>query len=264
MGKIIVLTNIDILIAACLMIITVLISSRMRLKLEKTLLIASVRTIVQLSLIGLVLAWVFAQNDLYFVLLILSFITLAAAWAARNRIKRPYVGVTRDVTIAIAISGWSIALIRLLFIFKTDPWYTPQYAIPILGLILGNTLTGISISSDHFINALHKQQQEVQLYLSMSATPWEAVRPMAQDALRVGMMPTINSMMVVGLVSLPGMMTGQILAGADPINAVKYQIVTMFLICAASSLGSIVALTLVFRRFFNQSAQLVFPTAKAS
>lgn len=249
----------DIALATALVGITLLISYHMRLRLEKTLLIAALRTVIQLSLIGLVLTWVFSQQQWYYVLAILTFITLAAAWAARNRVKKPYRGLQRDTIIAITVSGWTVALLGLVVVLRVEPWYAPRYAIPILGLILGNALTGISLSADYFINAIDKQRADIELNLSLSATPWEAVQPMAQEALRTGMMPTINSMMVVGMVSLPGMMTGQILAGADPVNAVRYQIITMFFICAGSSIGCMMILWLVFRRYFNRRAQLVFP-----
>src|SRR3569623_2692060 len=118
----------------------------------------------------------------------------------------------------------------LLGLLRVEPWYSPQYAIPLLGMILGNTLNGISLGLDRLGGELSGRRAPVEALLALGATRWEAARGPIRQAVRTGLIPTINAMMVVGIVSLPGMMTGQILAGADPVEAVKYQIVMMFLI----------------------------------
>ena len=118
-------------------------------------------------------------------------------------------------------------------------------------MVLGNTLNGISLGMDRLGEELDGKRDQVETLLALGATRWEAARAPVQQALRTGMMPTINSMMVVGLVSLPGMMTGQLLAGADPMQAVMYQIVIMFLIAAGTSLGTLSVILLGYRRLFN-------------
>lgn len=146
-----------------------------------------------------------------------------------------------------------------MIILKVQPWYTPQFVIPILGLILGNSLTAISLTSNQLIESFHEQQGRIEMMLSLSARPFEAVHEPIRAAIVNGMTPTLNSMLVVGIVSLPGMMTGQILAGADPTQAIRYQIVTMFLICVSSTLGCTISALLIYRRFFNQNKQLILP-----
>ena len=233
----ILLTYSDIALASSLIAIVLIVSWRLRLRLTSTLLMAAVRTVVQLSFIGLILAWIFAREQWYEVLLILTIMTLIAGSAARNRVKRSYKGLFVDTLMAVSISAVLVTIIAISLILRVQPWYTPQFIIPILGLILGNSLTAISLTSNQLIEAFHEQQARIEMMLSLSARPFEAVHEQIRAAIVNGMTPTLNSMLVVGIVSLPGMMTGQILAGADPTQAVRYQIVTMFLICVISTLG---------------------------
>lgn len=253
------LTYSDIALASSLIIIVILLSWRLRLQLTKTLLMAAVRTVVQLSFIGLILAWIFAREQWYEVLVILTIMTLIAGSAAKNRVKRHYKGLFTDTLLAVSASGILVTAIAIVMILQVQPWYTPQFVIPILGLILGNSLTAISLTSNQLINAFHEQQGRIEMMLSLSARPFEAVHDPIRSAIINGMTPTLNSMLVVGIVSLPGMMTGQILAGADPTQAVRYQIVTMFLICVSSMLGCTISALLIYCRFFNKHKQLTLP-----
>ena len=253
------LTYSDVALASSLMVIVLIVSWRLRLTLTKTLLMAAIRTIVQLSFIGLILAWIFAREQWYEVLLILTTMTLIAGAAAKNRVKRSYKGLFADTLLAVSLSGVLVTGIAILVILRVQPWYTPQFIIPILGLILGNSLTAISLTSNQLIEAFHEQQARIEMMLSLSASPFEAVHEQIRAAIINGMTPTLNSMLVVGIVSLPGMMTGQILAGADPTQAVRYQIVTMFLICVSSTLGCTISALLIYRRFFNSKQQFILP-----
>ena len=255
----IVLTDADIALASSLIIIVLLVSWLLHLRLTKTLIIAAVRTVIQLSFIGLILAWIFAREQWYEVLIILTIMTLIASSAAKNRVKRTYKGLLVDTLIAVSTSAVLVTVIAISLILQVQPWHTPQFIIPILGLILGNSLTAISLTSNQLIENLHGQQGRIEMMLSLSAKPFEAVHEQIRAAIINGMTPTLNSMLVVGIVSLPGMMTGQILAGADPTQAVRYQIVTMFLICVSSTLGCTISALLIYRRFFNKKQQFVLP-----
>jgi putative ABC transport system permease protein len=123
--------------------------------------------------------------------------------------------------------------------------------IPIAGMILGNSLNGVSLALDRMYGEVRARASEVEVRLCLGYSTWEAARPHVRAALRAGMTPTINALMVVGLVSLPGMMTGQILAGADPLTAVRYQIVVMLMIAGAVTIGSLLMVGLSFRRLFT-------------
>ncbi|AKG07529.1 membrane protein [Moraxella bovoculi] len=249
----------DIAFASTLLLITVGVSAYLKLGLVKTLIMAGVRTVVQLSLIGLILAWVFARENLWQVLTILTIMTLIASVSVRQRIKKPYQGLLSDSIISLGVATGLITIIAMTMIIKVSPWYLPQYIIPILGLILGNSLTAISLTTNGLINDLHDKQSLIKSHLSLSAMPFEAVHELVKSAVLSGLTPTINSMLVVGLVSLPGMMTGQVLAGADPTQAVRYQIITMFLICAGSTLSCTVSALLIIRRFFDGRGRFVLP-----
>ncbi|MEG9302964.1 ABC transporter permease [Psychrobacter celer] len=253
------LTYGDIALASSLILMVLMVSWRLRLHLTKTLLMAALRTVVQLSFIGLILAWVFAREQWYEVLSILTIMTLIAGSAAKNRVKRRYKGLFIDTLLAVSVSAVLVTAIAILVILEVQPWYTPQFVIPILGLILGNSLTAISLTSNQLINAFYEQQARIEMMLSLSATPFEAIHEQIRTAIINGMTPTLNSMLVVGVVSLPGMMTGQILAGADPTQAIRYQIVTMFLICVSSTLGCTISALLTYRRFFNKNQQFSLP-----
>ncbi|MGB5344162.1 MAG: ABC transporter permease, partial [Thermoanaerobaculia bacterium] len=131
-------------------------------------------------------------------------------------------------------------------------------------MILGNTLTGISLGLDRFTGALTQGRDRVELLLSLGGTRWEAALPAIREAARTGMIPILNSMTVVGIVSLPGMMTGQLLAGVSPVQAVKYQIVIMFLIASATALGTVGAVLLSYLRLFSKQHQFRFDALRDS
>jgi putative ABC transport system permease protein len=246
------LTYPQVALAASLVLVNGLVSIALRLGLEKTLLIASLRTVVQLLLVGMVLQTVFRWDAWYVVLLVAVAMTLVAGLTAAHRGERLYRGVVANAIVSVWASAWLTTLFALLCVLQgTEKWYQPQYAIPLLGMVLGNTLNGISIGLNSFTEALVARREQVDLLLALGATRWEAARAPVRHAVRTGMIPIINSMMVVGIVSLPGMMTGQLVSGMDPMQAVKYQIVILFLVSSATALGTISVVLLSFRQLFN-------------
>jgi putative ABC transport system permease protein len=245
------LSVLDLCLAASLIVVNGALSVALDLGLGRKLLIAAVRTVVQLLLIGYVLGWVFAFNRWYVVLPLMALMTLIAGLAASDRGRRTYAGQRVDSIVSIWLSAWLIGAFGLFAVIRIHPWYEPQYAIPILGMILGNTLTGVSLGIERMTEELTSGRAAVEMSLALGATRWEAALGPARQAVRAGMIPTLNQMAVVGLVSLPGMMTGQVLAGQSPLQAVRYQIVIMFLIAAASALGVVGAVVLTYRRLFS-------------
>lgn len=242
-------------LAALLILINGALSVLFELGLERRLLIAAVCTVIQLLLVGLVLDWVFRVNRWYVVLSLMTAMTLVAGVAAIRRTHIRYPGITIRSIVSVWASSWLVAALALAAIVRARPWYAPQYAIPLLGMILGNTLNGVSLGLDRLGGELAVRRDQIDAILALGATRWEAARPLVQQAIKTGLIPTINAMMVVGIVSLPGMMTGQILAGASPVEAVKYQIVIMFLIASATALGTVAVVLLSYRRLFNEDHQ---------
>ena len=222
---------------------------------DRRLLVAAVRTIVQLTLIGLVLDWVFAVRSPWLVVSLMGLMALVAGIAAVRRTDRRYRGIWLNSVSSIFVSSWLVTGVALLAVVRVRPWYDPQYAIPLLGMVLGNTLNGISLGLDRLTEELSARRDRVEALLALGATRWESAREPVRRAVRTGMIPIINSMMIVGIVSIPGMMTGQLLAGVDPLNAVEYQIVIMFLIASATALGTVGVVLLGYRRLFSSRHQ---------
>lgn len=245
--------------AAALILINGVVSLTLRLKLEGSLLLASLRTVVQLLLIGLVLDSIFRFDRWYLVLALVMLMTLAAGFAAVRRVEWRWGGIWIDSLVSIWASSWIILAFALLIVVRPEhAWYQPRYSIPIMGMILGNTLTGISLGLGRLGEELSARRDRVETLLALGATRWEAAREAIQQAVRTGMIPIINSMMVVGIVSLPGMMTGQMISGATPLSAVKYQIAIMFLIASATALGTVGVVLLGYRRMFNRRHQFLY------
>jgi putative ABC transport system permease protein len=141
-------------------------------------------------------------------------------------------------------------------IIQVKPWYKPQYFIPIGGMIIGNSMTAIAISLDRLFSDIKNQRDQIELFLSLGATYQEATVKIFRDAIQAGMIPSINAMMTVGLVKLPGMMTGQILGGVNPLVAVKYQIIVMLTLVASTVIGNVIVVYIVRKLCFTQAHQI--------
>ncbi|SHG39881.1 putative ABC transport system permease protein [Thermosyntropha lipolytica DSM 11003] len=246
----------QLLLSIILVLITGIISALLQLGLIKSLLWGTVRAFVQLTLIGYVLSFIFKLDNWAVILLIILLMCYIASREASRRIKKPMVKPDAVSFLALTASTFLVGMIVVVFIVAPDPWYTPQVMIPIFGMILGNSMNGIALALDRMYGEIYGHLDEVEQLLALGATPFEAVRDYVKEALRAGMTPTINSLMVVGLVSLPGMMTGQILAGMDPAVAVRYQFVVMVMIAAAVAMGCLIIVGLSYRSMFNEDMAL--------
>ncbi len=231
------LGNTQLGLAALLLLVNLAISVWLRLGLARSLLVASVRMAVQLLLVGFILEAIFAlQTPLPVVGIGLVMAALAGVAAVR-RTKRRFPGMYWNSLLSVLGAAFVVTGAALGGIINVHPWFAPQYAIPLLGMVLGNLLTGVSLALDRFMEGVAREAGVIEADLALGASRWEAAHPLLVEALRTAMIPTINAMMVMGVVSLPGMMTGQMLAGASPTAAVRYQIVIMLMIAAATALA---------------------------
>lgn len=256
--QIIELTWLDLAIGALLVVALAGATYATRLGLERDMLIAAVRTVLQLALIGFVLETLFAFAALQWVALMALAMLLIAGREVMARQKRRLIGgwAFGIGTVSMFISSFTVTILALVVIIGPDPWYTPQYAIPLLGMMLGNTMTGVALSLDRLTEGAWRQRAVIEQRL-MLGQPWaEAVADIRRDAMRSGMIPMINAMATAGVVSLPGMMTGQILAGSPPALAVKYQILVMFIITVGTGFGTMAAVLFGSRRLFDQRQRL--------
>ncbi len=256
--SIVALGPLDLSVAALLIVMLALLSWRMHLGVARLLFIAALRTTVQLLLIGMVLKAIFAHVHLGWMALIALVMLLAAGREVVGRQKRKYAGWWGYGlgTFSMFISSFAMTMLALRVVIAVEPWYTPQYAIPLLGILMGNTMNGISLGMDRLTTTAWDQRAQVEGRLMLGRTWSQAIAPIRRDSIRSGLIPIINSMMAAGLVSLPGMMTGQILGGNPPMEAVKYQILIMFLIAGGTGLGTMTAVWLGSRRLFDERQRL--------
>jgi len=256
--KLIQLTPLDLTLTAGLIIALAVISHLIRLDIGKRLIIAAIRTAVQLTLIGLVLKVLFANVHLSWVILMALVMLLIAGREVLARLSRRFTswwgyGIG---TLSMSLSSFTVTLLALLVIIEPVPWYQPQYAIPLLGMLLGNTMTGVALSLDRLTQSAWEQRAIIEARLMLGDTADQAIADIRRNSISNGMIPTINSMAAAGIVSLPGMMTGQILSGTAPVEAVKYQILIMFLIAAGTGFGTISAVWLGSHRLFDERDRL--------
>ena len=239
----VVLSYADLALAALLLAINAGLSIWLDLRLERRLLIAATRMVVQLLLVGLVLTSLFRIANPALTAAVALAMALFAGHEIMARQSRRLTGWWAYGLGAstMILAGSTISLLALAGIVRPDPWYDPRYAIPLFGMVLGNTMTGISLGLNTLTTMASRERGAVEAQLILGATRWQATRPLARQALTSGFMPMINAMAATGLVALPGMMTGQILAGVDPTDAVKYQLLIMFLIAGATGLGVMLA-----------------------
>jgi UDP-glucose/iron transport system permease protein len=242
--------------ALLLVAVVLAISLRQQLGLERDLAIGTVRAFVQLYLVGLILAAVFSAARWYWVLLILVAMAAIATHAAVSRLAKPIPGVYWIAATALTISTAATLAWVIGIVVQPRPWWEPQYLIPIAGMILGNSMTSAALAGDRLQADLSTRRDEVEARLALGFSGREAVQPLVRASLRAAMIPTINGMMTVGVVQLPGMMTGQILAGASPLTAIRYQIVVVFMLAVATAVGSLLFVRLAVRRYLTPAQQL--------
>ncbi len=237
------LSYFDLILASGFLFINGGLSLWLNLGLERKLAIAAVRMVVQLMLVGLLLKTLFAiVSPTLTALVALAMILLAGReiWARQERRLAGIWGYSLG-TGAMMFAGVTTTLIALGTQIQPEPWWTPRFALPLFGMVLGNSMTGIALALDTLSVNFQRDRIAIEAQLLLGQPRFEATRPFMRRALTTGFMPIINSMAATGIVSLPGMMTGQILSGVDPTEAVKYQLLIMFLIGGATGLGVFLA-----------------------
>ncbi len=254
--QIVEITSAQLVLCLLFVLIAGVTSLAMNLRLEKDLLIGTLRTFAQLFLVGYVLKIVFQINDVFLILLLYVWMIFWAAYTIYSRVNERTVPLFLPIFISMVISYMAVSIIVTAVILQVKPWYTPQYFIPLGGMIIGNSMNAIAIALDRLFADLRNRRNEIELAFSFGATYQEATIQIFRDVVKAGMIPSINAMMTVGLVFLPGMMTGQILAGVDPMTAVEYQIIIMLMLVASTTIGSILVVYTIRRFCFTKQHQL--------
>ena len=252
------LTLPDLLIAASLVLIDAGLSIGFSLGLHRALAVAAVRMVVQLILVGYLLRAVFALASPAATALV---VVVMAAIAAREVAARPQQRLIARGNLLIggsavaAATGFTVIL-ALTTAIRPSPWYDPRYAIPLSGIILGNVMNGASLALDSLLGGVARERAAIEAQLALGASMRAAIRPLVATSVRRALLPMINTMSAAGIITLPGIMTGQILAGMDPLEATKYQILLMFLLAGASGMAALLTAELAARRLTDARDRL--------
>jgi len=253
-----VLSTFDITVSALLVLLAAGLSIVMSLQVHKSLLIAAGRLIVQLLLVGSVLRYVFQTQSGLLTLGVLAVMMSAAAYEVGSRLSQRLAGWWRYGLGGLCMSFATIlaCIIGLTTTLRPEPWFAARSAIPLCGLVLGNVMNGVSLALNSLLGSVVRERAAIEARLALGDTRNVAMRGLIRQAVRTALIPTINSMAAAGIITMPGIMTGQLLAGMDPVNAAKYQIVLMFLIVTANFIGTSAAAIFAARRVTDQRERL--------
>lgn len=247
------INNFSLLISSLIVVVAILINAKEQLGLEKKIIIGSIRAVIQLFIVGYILRTVFQMDNFWVTLLMILFMVGNAAYNAHKNSD----GIKNSLLISnISIGVATIICLAVLVISKVVAW-TPEQVVPITGMIASNSMIVVGLVFRNINDRFERQSQEVLERLALGANELEASHTVIRDSIQIAMQPTIDSARTVGLVSLPGMMTGLIFAGVDPLVAIRYQIVITFLMLGISSISSIIASYLTYKQFFNEHHQLI-------
>ncbi|GAB6059207.1 ABC transporter permease [Desulfonatronum parangueonense] len=257
MNDIIDLTIFQVALAYVFILIVLAIVRIRGIRREKEIVISSLRMTLQLVLVGYILVYVFANPSPIITAAIVVVMTAFAIHTVFRKFRAVLTApMRRVVAFSICFGTLSCIAYFLLVVVRITPWYDPQYFVPIAGMIIGNSMTGISLGVKSLLDGMTARRHLVEEALILGATPKAATREIVNSSFDSAIMPTINSMIGMGIVFLPGMMTGQILSGTDPTTAIAYQIAIMLGILGAVALSIITMLQLGYRTFFNTEDQL--------
>ncbi len=241
-----------------LILLAMALSYRQKLGLGLDLAVGALRAAVQLIAIGFVLVLLFASEEPWLTSLALLAMMSVAAWTAARRVRHgPGWRVLTPRAFAAIGVAFAIALIPvLLWVIPVRPLLAARYAIPIGGMVLATGMNTVALVFERVFASAHTQSRQVEQALALGATPAQAMAPLQRQAVRAAMLPSMNALLTLGLVQLPGMMTGQILSGTDPTHAVRYQLVIMYQLVAVAAVAGALAAVMARRVLFDEQARL--------
>lgn len=243
--------------AYALIIINIVLSIKFHLGIHKKFFIASIRTIIQLLILGIVLTSLFELQSVTLITLALIIMTINAGVESTLRSKYRFKKLFLTNISATFLTLWPISFFAI-YMLNPKTWYDPQYILPFMGMILGNALTSISIGVDRYLTEIKKNHDALLAQFALGATNQEAQKSIFKESLLAAMIPNINAMSSIGIVNIPGMMTGQLITGANPLEASKYQILIMFLISSGAFLGTTLSIYFCYKHFFKRDALLCY------
>mgnify|MGYP006282482065 CR=1 FL=1 len=250
------LDAVDLVLTLVLIVVAISVSRWQQLGLEGQLFISAGRALLQLMAMGYVLELVFTLDTPWSVFGVFLVMIAIATTVTRNRISQK---LSRLFWLAggsfLLTTGLTLAYVTLLIV-QPPTWYDPQYWVPLAGIIIGNAVNGATIAGERLVNAIETNRAEIETHLCLGATPKDAIALHRRQAIRAGILPNLNQMTLVGLVSIPGILSGQLLGGVNPLDAVSYQILILFSLAVANILTTSLITAGIYRQFFTPQAQL--------
>jgi len=252
------LTTGDLAIASGLVLLSAALSLVLSLRVHRSLIWSAIRMVIQLMLVGFVLRIVFVTMNPWLTVLVAAIMAGAATYevGARQDQRLPLIGHYATGGGATVLATLVITVLALITTLRPEPWYNPREALPLTGIILGNVMNAVSLSLNSFFNSVKRERAAIEARLALGDGRYLALHSLAAQAIRTALIPTINTMTAAGLVTMPGIMTGQLLAGMDPLSAAKYQILLMFLIVGGNCLGAFTAVYLVIFKLTDHRDRL--------
>ncbi|PWG59910.1 ABC transporter permease [Bifidobacterium catulorum] len=250
--------NIDVwglLVALAMVAVAAGISELMRISIGKTLLWSACRALLQLCAMGFVVGYVIRANNVWLVLAVIAVMLVAAVQITLSRAKGVPKGLAGPVLLSLTITMLLMISLVTELVVRPHPWYAPQLVVPLTGMLLGNTVSALAVGLSRFYESMDERRDEIDTMLALGASAWEAARPSIVSSIRLGLLPTTATLASCGIVTIPGMMAGQVIAGGDPINAAKYQFVVFAAIAALTLVADTLIMTMVYRTCFTADDQ---------
>jgi putative ABC transport system permease protein len=241
-------------VAASLALIAVAIAVSFwrRADLEQDIAVAVVRSFIQLTAVGYVIQAIFDSDSLWLVGLLLAGMVGFGTWTARGRAKA-VPNATGPIALALALAAVvTLGLVLGLGVFKAQP----RYLVPVGGMVIGNSMTAVAVALNRLADEMHEGRRQIEAMLALGATSFQAARAAVTRSLRSGMIPLIDSTKTTGIVFFPGTMVGMLIAGAEPVDAVRLQLVLLWVLLGAVALAGLIATSLGYRGFFTDAHQL--------
>jgi putative ABC transport system permease protein len=246
------------IVLALVLAVALVVSVRARLDLERALIVGVLRAAAQLLAVGYLLMVLFANEHIAWVIAMLVVMLGVAAWTSAQRVESGPPAHTLAPRALIAIvAGSAVALVPVFaFVITPEPFFEARYIVPISGMIVANAMNVVAQVNERMFASAHADRAIIEQWLALGASPEEAMASQSRSALRAALIPTLNGLLTVGLVALPGMMTGQIVSGTAPEHAVRYQLVILYQLVIVAAVSGLTATHLARQVLFTERAQL--------
>ncbi|MBW3091007.1 ABC transporter permease [Bifidobacterium miconisargentati] len=243
------------LVALAMVAVAAGISELMRINIGKTLLWSACRALLQLCAMGFIIGYVIRTNNVFLVFAVIAVMLVAAVQITLSRAKGIPKGLAGPVLLSLTITMLLMISLVTELVVRPHPWYAPQLVVPLTGMLLGNTVSALAVGLSRFYESMNERRDEIDTLLALGSTAWEAARPSIVSSIRLGLLPTTATLASCGIVTIPGMMAGQVIAGGDPLEAAKYQFVVFAAIAALTLVADSLIMAMVYRTCFTADDQ---------